>query len=221
MVLSWQSHVRPAPTSWIVAGERACRSTGSAGRSPSSRAGRPRTAAARTPDIRQHGGSAGPLHFGKGSTWEGGVRVPGIFWWPGTIRPGLISELGATVDLWPTIVSLAGGQSPTDRTIDGVDLGEVLLSGGKSPRTEISYYREGRLYAYRSGPFKAHFFTEGVYGEGPPLTEHDPPLLYNLGDDPGERFDVAEMYPDVLERLISRAHVHREALEIAEPIFDR
>ena len=61
----------------------------------------------------QQGGSAGLLRGGKGSTWEGGMREPTIFWWPGKIQPGVVRQLGATLDLLPTCVTLAGG-TPAD-----------------------------------------------------------------------------------------------------------
>ena len=69
-----------------------------------------------------HGGSAGPLRDGKGTTWEGGVRTPAIFWWPGTIRPAVVTDIGSAMDLFTTSIKLAGGDVPGDRPIDGVDL---------------------------------------------------------------------------------------------------
>lgn len=170
--------------------------------------------------FRQHAGSAGPLRDGKGTTWEGGVRVPAVWWWPGTVVPGVVGEIGSAMDLWPTVLRLAGGEQPKDLLLDGVDLGPVLRGTGPSPRQEISFYRQGRLYAYRQGPFKAHFLSQGAYGEGPPLTEHDPPLLYQLGADPGESVDVAQRYPEIARQLALRAHEHRESLGVVEPIFD-
>jgi arylsulfatase A-like enzyme len=68
--------------------------------------------------FRDHGGSAGPLKHGKGSTWEGGVRTPAIFWWPGTIRPGVMTGMGSGLDLLATAAALAGARVPADRPID-------------------------------------------------------------------------------------------------------
>src|SRR5690606_16189735 len=65
------------------------------------------------------GGSAGLLKDGKGSTWEGGMRVPGIVWMPGRIKPGVTSVPANTMDLFPTALALAGQPTPTDVTIDG------------------------------------------------------------------------------------------------------
>ena len=169
---------------------------------------------------RQHGGSAGLLRQGKGTTWEGGMRVPGIFRWPGTIRPGVVQEIGATTDLFTTIVPLAGGTVPDDRPLDGVDLSPVLLGGGPGPRDWMAFYRMGELYAYRQGPYKVHLVTEGRYGIGGERTEHDPPLLFHLGDDPGERYDLAAERPDVVADLLAAVDSHRAGITVAEPLFD-
>jgi arylsulfatase A-like enzyme len=169
---------------------------------------------------RQHGGSAGPLRQGKGTTWEGGMRVPGIFWWPRTIEPGVIRQMGATTDLFATIVPLAGGRLPNDRPLDGVDLSPALFGTGSSPRDWMAYYRMGELYAYRLGPHKVHLVTEGRYGIGAERTEHDPPLLYHLGHDPGERYDLAAERPDVVADLLTAVESHRRRMTVAEPLFD-
>ena len=100
----------------------------------------------------QHGGSAGPLRDGKATTWEGGVRVPGIFWAPGRIRPGVVSEPGAHLDLLPTIAALTGTSVPSDRPLDGLDLSPTLLRGQPSPRQSFAYWRDDELMAFRLGP---------------------------------------------------------------------
>ena len=168
----------------------------------------------------QHGGTAGLLRQGKGTTWEGGMRVPGIFWWPDTIAPGVVRDIGATTDLFTTIVPLAGGTPPDDRPLDGVDLSPALFGRGPSPRDAMAFYRMGELYAYRLGPYKAHLVTEGRYGMGGPRTGHDPPLLFHLGDDPAERFDLAAERPDVVARLLAAIESHRAGMRAAEPLFD-
>ena len=148
----------------------------------------------------EHGGSAGPLREGKGSTWEGGMRVPAIFRWPKSIEPAVVRDIGSTLDLAPTIAKLAGTALPGDRTYDGFDLSETLLLGKPSPRQEVYYYRAGELFAIRSGPWKAHFWTQTGYTEPAPV-KHDPPLLFHLEHDPGERYDVSGAHRDVIERM--------------------
>ena len=161
-----------------------------------------------------HGGSAGLLREGKGTTFEGGMREPTIFWWPGRISSGVQSGMGATMDLLPTFCKLAGVAPPEDRTLDGHDLSALLLGKTEtSPRDTVFYWRSEKLYAVRSGPWKAHFITEGCYGIGPKREEHEIPLLYNLETDPSEKYDVAALHPDILERLGKIARKHRAGIE--------
>jgi arylsulfatase A len=164
----------------------------------------------------EQGGSAGLLRDGKGCTFEGGMREPTIARWPGRIPAGVVSqELGSTMDIFSTCVTLAGGEVPTDRVIDGVDLSPVLLEGKPSPRTSMLYYRGTHLMAARLGAFKAHFITQPAYGPGAgQRTEHDPPLLYHLEHDPGEQYDVADDHPDVLQAIAQLVAEHRANLEV-------
>lgn len=156
----------------------------------------------------ERGGSAGLLRDGKGSTWEGGMREPGIFWWPGRIAPSVVREMGSTLDLFPTIVKLAGGEVPSDRPLDGTDLAPVLFGKGPSPRETMFYYRGTELYAVRKGPWKAHYITQAAYGKDMTKTPHDPPLLYNLAVDPSERFDVGEKHAEVIADLKKAVEAH-------------
>jgi arylsulfatase A-like enzyme len=171
-----------------------------------------------------HAGSAGPLRHGKGTTFEGGMRVPGIFRWPGRIEPGVTREIGSGMDLFTTAISVAGGSVPTDRAIDGVDLSPVLFglaqTQEQSPRQTMAYYRMGELFAFREGTYKVHFSTQGRYGLPPERTDHDPPLLFDLSVDLGERYDIAADRPDVLAAVIAAAEEHRAQMTVAEPLFD-
>jgi arylsulfatase A-like enzyme len=155
----------------------------------------------------QHGGSAGLLKDGKGTTFEGGMREPTIFWWPGKIKPGVIMDLGSTLDLFPTYCALAGAELPRDRVYDGWDLSPVLFKGQPSPRQAMFYYRGTKLYAVRKGAYKAHFITQSAYGNFEPEA-HDPPLLYDLDEDPGETFNVADQHPDVMKEILELVAEH-------------
>ena len=160
--------------------------------------------------MNQEGGSAGLLRDGKGSTWEGGMREPCIFWAPGHIAPGVVSELGATMDLFTTFSKLAGVPAPDDRVVDGVDLSPVLFEGGASPRNEMFYYRGDELYAVRVGNYKAHFITRDAYG--PNVEKHEPPLLFDLHTDPSEKFDIAGKHPEVIEQIRKLVAEHQARL---------
>ncbi|MCR9276495.1 MAG: sulfatase [Pseudomonadaceae bacterium] len=169
--------------------------------------------------MRQHGGSAGLLKHGKGTTFEGGMRVPAIFWWPGRIAPAVVSDIGSAMDIYTTALSLAG--VAPENPVDGLDLSPVLLDAEASPRTTLAYYREGDLYAFRKGDYKLHLQTFGAYGQAPEKTVHEVPLLYHLTSDPSERFDVATQYPDVVADILEEIAAHRARLDEKPPLFDK
>ena len=162
--------------------------------------------------MRQYGGSAGLLRDGKGTTWEGGMREPAIFWWPGKVQPGVVSDMGSTLDLLPTIANLAAIEMPGDRLYDGEDLSATLTAGAPSPRDTMFFYRLQDVYAFRRGPYKAHFITESSYG-GEGRVELETPLLFNVDEDPSEAYDIAAEHPTVVEELTRLVAEHRAALE--------
>ena len=152
------------------------------------------------------GGEAGPLRGGKGSTFEGGVRVPTIAWWPWKIPPGSACDaVAGNIDLLPTFVRLAGGSVPADRKIDGRDISSLLLGQTKdAPRQAHFYYKGYKLEAVRSGPWKLALGPQaealGQPGGSPDSSGHGV-RLYNLNAEIGERTNVAAQHPDVVQRL--------------------
>lgn len=164
----------------------------------------------------EQGGSAGLLHQGKGTTWEGGMRVPTIFWWPGKIEPAVINGMGVTLDLLPTIASLADASLPDEHIIDGVDLSPTLFNQQTSPRQDMYFYRGQRIFAYRTGAFKAHFITQLEYVPNAEPAFHNPPLLYNLDHDPGEQYDIAKEHPEIIAKIMNEVEAHRENMVIGE-----
>src|SRR5205814_4101581 len=123
-------------------------------------------------------------------------------WWPGTIKPAVVTDIGSEMDLFTTAAALAGAALPSDRVIDGFDLRSTLTGVGSNPTRVLFYYWDNELRALRKGAYKAHLITGSAYGEGEPRREHNPPLLFNLADDPGERRDVAAMHPDIIADLM-------------------
>jgi arylsulfatase A len=165
------------------------------------------------------GGSAGPLRDGKGSTWDGGMRVPGIAWWPGRIRPGITHELANSMDLFTTVLKLGGAPLPGDRPIDGLDLAPLLLDRKSLPERAFFFYRGQNLAACRIGEWKAHFFTQTGYGAGK-AELHDPPMLFHLGRDPSEKRNLAAEHPEVIEKIRAAVQAHQAAVTPGVPQLD-
>ncbi len=163
----------------------------------------------------EFGGSAGLLSGGKGGTYEGGMREPTIFWSPGLIKPGVIMELGTTLDLLPTFCKLANITLPNDRIYDGYDISPVMLGTGHSPRDVVYYYRDTEVFAIRKGAYKVHFITQPEYGPDKPMVQ-DPPLVYNLNVDPSEKYNVAKDHPEVIEEIKKLLEAHKKTLTPVE-----
>ena len=153
----------------------------------------------------KNSGSALPLRGGKGSTWEGGMREPTIAWWPGRIAAGKVCDIVAgTIDLLPTCVALAGGQLPAEPVIDGKDISPLLFGTATQATREAHYYFSGSaLQAVRQGPWKLAIVpqNEAMGSKVPPDASGTNPRLYDLDHDIGERTDVADKHPDIVERL--------------------
>ncbi len=168
-----------------------------------------------------HGGSAGLLRDGKGSTWEGGMRVPTLFWWPETIpAQTVVSDLGSTLDLLATFSGLAGLPLPDDRTFDSHDLTPVLKQTGPSTRDTLYYYRGYNLMAVRHGAWKLHLMTQNAYGQAQPQVP-EAPLLFHLGTDPGEKWNVAEDHPEIVSEIQALVARHQSEMVFAPSQLER
>lgn len=181
------------------------------------------------------GGNAGLLRGGKGTTWEGGVRVPAFTWWPGTIEAGTRTAAFVTaMDLYQTALGLAGIKAPGHLIFDGRDRRDVFVEGSGKDRDELMvYYYINKtkrrvdkigveelvighdIRAARLGPWKAHFITTET--QGAPKVHHEEPLLFHLDLDPREKFDVAAEHPEVVDRIrrLVEEHVKERDAEIA------
>ena len=159
-------------------------------------------------------GSTGPFKGSKQEIYEGGVRVPGIFWWPGKIAPEVISDMGSVLDLYQTIATIL--ELDTPQTLDSHNLSPVLLESKASPREELAFYRKGELRAYRKGDFKLHLFDQPQGGE--PL---ETPELFNLRRDLGEKDDIAAKHPEVVADILDAIARHKTNLRRKPPLFDQ
>ncbi|MBA2115770.1 sulfatase family protein [Bremerella alba] len=165
---------------------------------------------------KDHGGSAGPLRDGKGSTFDGGMREPTIFWWPKTIPAAEVAaDVGSTMDLLATFTSLAGLPLPSDRKLDSYDLTPVLKQTGKSQREALFYYRGYDLMAVRVGPWKMHLKTRTGYGQAK-AEVHKTPLLYHLEEDPGESRNLAKDNPEVIQSIQELIQEHQKEMVFAD-----
>ena len=169
---------------------------------------------------KQDGGSAGMLFEGKQSTYEGGMREPAIFWWPGTIRANQINlSLAASMDLFPTILNMAGIAIPKDRVYDGTNLMPLLTGKEQQVRNMIYYYNRSELFAIRKGPWKAHFTTKPSYSKEPAVT-YQVPLLYNIDQDPSEKYNVNQQHPDIVANMIKEYEKFKASIVPVFSIMD-
>ena len=158
--------------------------------------------------FRHHGGSAGPLRDGKGTTFEGGQRVPCLIRGPGIPAGTVCNALASTIDILPTIAALSDSQLPRRRKIDGHDI-SALIKGDEdiSPRKEFVHYTSrGELEGIRQGDWKLLVKKPRQSRNNNQQKQTKAPqiLLFNLKEDLGESINVAEQHPDIVTKLRAR-----------------
>ena len=156
------------------------------------------------------GGSNAPLRGTKGTTWEGGMRLPCIMRWPGRIPAGSVcGEVATAMDLYPTLAALGGASVPGDRIVDGRDIAPLMLveEEAESPHDAFFYYRADELRAVRSGRWKLHV-RKADHAEGTGETRE----LYDLQSDIGETTNVYAEHPSVVEALQAKLEACRRDL---------
>ena len=175
-----------------------------------------------------HAGSAAPLREGKGTCWEGGVRVPCVMRWPGRIPQGTTSDdMFMTIDLLPTLARLVGAPLP-QQPIDGLDVWPILAGqkGARNPHDAyFFYYHQNELHAVTSGdgqwklllPHTYRTLADGSGGtNGVPAKYENrklaTPELYDLANDVSELRNVAGQHPEIVQRLMASAEQARSDL---------
>ncbi|MDG2168340.1 MAG: sulfatase-like hydrolase/transferase, partial [Opitutales bacterium] len=154
----------------------------------------------------RNGGSNAPLAGNKGTTMEGGMRVPMIIRWSGKIPAGSsCSELTTTMDFLPTFCAITGAKGPS-LPIDGYDIQPLIYGteNASTPYEVFYYYRRRQLQAVRSGDWKYHLElgeTHLNWTTPVPLSEGRPAKLVNLSSDLQETTDLSSQYPDVLKKM--------------------
>ncbi len=169
--------------------------------------------------------SNAPLRAGKGSAYEGGVRVPLIVRWPGVTAPG--SECGVPVigmDLYPTVLDMAGASLEPGQTVDGVSLGPLLAGGGKRSqnwRREALYWHYPHYHTGGATPYSAVRWGDWRMVE---FQEDGRVELYNLKDDVGESRDLSKKLPERTRELRERLHAWRKEvgaqMAVPNPNYD-
>jgi len=159
--------------------------------------------------FKHHGGSAGALRDGKGTTFEGGQRVPCLIRGPGIPAGTVCDELTGTLDVLPTIAAIIGQPLPKGKKIDGMDVSGLWMgTTERSPRTEFVHYTsQGKLEGIRLGNWKLlvkkprarRNRKQSPAAQKPPLI-----LLFDLGKDIGEQHNLAKEYPEIVNRLSAR-----------------
>lgn len=158
--------------------------------------------------FKHHGGSAGPLRDGKGTTFEGGQRVPCLIRGPGIPARTVCRELTGTIDVLPTIAAITGHPLPKGKKIDGLDVSGLWTGQTeKSPRDEFLHYTSrGNLEGIRRGNWKLLVKKPRVPRNKQKSPTVKPPqiLLFDLSKDLGEQNNVAASHPEIVSQLRSR-----------------
>lgn len=160
---------------------------------------------------KENGGSAGLFRDGKGSTWEGGMRVPCFVQWPKHIKAHINEDIVSGLDVYTTCIAIAGGELPSDRVVDGRDISGLLLNRANpehTPKDDIYFYYgiNNRLMAVRKGSWKLHIQTYSQlrldYFEG------KLPLLFDIYTDPSEKYEISDKHPQIVTELLQLIEKH-------------
>lgn len=166
-------------------------------------------------EARMHIGYAQPFRDGKGSNWEGGHRVPGIFYWPGVITAKRQLEPASTLDVLPTVLALCGSKS--DRPIDGRDIRPLLapdrFSQPVKPFSLLYSGERNQANAYREGPWKIHTALISQTGDSYGFrATSEQPLLFQVEQDLGERYDRAAEQPEQVKGMLERMQALEQSM---------
>jgi arylsulfatase A-like enzyme len=174
--------------------------------------------------FKNHGGSADPLRDGKGTTFEGGQRVPCVMWGPGRIPAGTSTNaFASTMDLLPTIAKLSGQPLGSENKIDGHDISSTFKSD-ESPRDELIFYSSrGDLEGIRQGNWKYLEKVTRLNKNQKKLNKKTPPpktFLFNLAEDIGEQNNLMEQNPEMVAKLKARmSEADQEITANARPVW--
>jgi len=154
----------------------------------------------------RNGSSNYPFSGVKATQLEGGIRVPGLVAWPGTLPAGAVYDKPlSTLDLLPTFVSAGGGDTGAIEGLDGADMIPYLLGDMQGHPHQTLYWKMENRGAIRDGDWKLLRFADR------------PAELYRLTDDPGEQNNLASVHPDRVRALYKKLFAWELTLE--RPLF--
>ncbi len=170
--------------------------------------------------FREFGGFSTPLRGEKSTTWEGGERVPCILYWPGVLKPSVNEGFMMNYDWYATIASFTDSKIQKDHAVDSIDMSDALLSGNPAHRSRHVFY-QSQAMAYRKKDFKIHFYTrdrtrEPISGKQEPSIKQTPPLLFNLKNDFGEKYNIAHKYPELVRQLTKEFEDAKKSIQTWE-----
>ena len=173
--------------------------------------------------FKEFGGSTGPLRGEKGTCWEGGPRVPTIFYWPNHIETRDSDAFMVNIDIYATLSTLTGSQLPSEYKLDSIDMSEVLLNKKESLRHSYMFFSGVRSEHYslpfslRSGDYKIHFKSGDCMRDpdtyaNMPVTIYEPPIIFNLKEDISESTDIAHQDSQLTSYLTNQYKTMEENL---------
>lgn len=165
-----------------------------------------------------HGGKAEPLRSGKGTTFEGGMRVWTIIDGPG-VKTGVVDDIGMQTDIFNTFLSLANIKHEIFPE-DSFDLSETILNKTASPRKFVPFYSGSELRAFRYESNKIHYITQGAYGMAPERNVHSKPILFDLSKDIGETTDISDENNEILNQIVMQSNIFQSNILIEKSILD-
>ncbi|VAW25138.1 Arylsulfatase [hydrothermal vent metagenome] len=164
-----------------------------------------------------HQGTTGLLHGSKATTYEGGMRVPGIFYWKGIIPAGQVSsDIITTLDIFPTLIEIADAETPIGKKFDGYNILPFLTGNSNSPRSDFYYFNNRTLEAVRDKNWKLRFAKAYKITGG--NTNLITPELFNMMDDPGENYNIAEEHPEIVKRLMEK--MEKKAKQVNGQLYE-
>jgi arylsulfatase len=169
----------------------------------------------------EDGGSSGIFRDGKGSTWEGGVRVPCFVSWPGTLKSQVNEQVVNAMDIYATCIKLAGGTIPSDRIIDGKDIRFYLNQTSVPEKKDTPFFYYGinnELMAVRKGCWKLHCKTYSQLNIS--YFGRKLPLLFDVYTDPSEKYDLSDSHPDIVKELLQLIEEQNRKVSLTGNFFD-